>query len=186
MAYKKNLLFTYPLLKYQTVAIKPLSATFLFSFQFPPCWKDKMPTGSTRALAEGLHSLPWFVMIFCWLIVAYVTYYRVFHPLSKYPGPFLASFSNLWKVYHLWGLHLPERLVQAHEKYGSVVRVGPSDLSFQSGDAIAPIYKVGRAMKKTKFYDGFTAFKPNLFGTQDEEVYCLFPALVSHRQAFPI
>lgn len=66
---------------------------------------------------------------------------------------------------------MPETLRQAHEKYGDVVRVGPNDLSFKSGEAVSTIYKAGRSLPKTGFYDGFTAFNPNLFGTKDEEVY---------------
>lgn len=60
-----------------------------------------------------------------------------------------------------------------HEKYGDVVRVGPNDLSFNTGEAVSAIYKAGRSLPKTGFYDGFTAFNPNLFGTKDEEVYLL-------------
>lgn len=121
---------------------------------------------------------PPIIILFC-LSSSYIGYYYLFHPLAKYPGPFLASFSNLWKLYHLWSLHLPERLVELHETYGPIVRVGPNDLSFQSGDAVAPIYKAGRALKKTKFYDGFTTFNPNLFGTQNEEVFYYFPDCLS-------
>lgn len=100
----------------------------------------------------------------------YVAYYRLFHTLSSFPGPFLASLTNVWKAYHLWTLHLPEKLLELHEKYGEVVRVGPNDLSIRTKSSSGLIYKSGRLMPKTKFYDGFTAFNPNLFGTQDEEV----------------
>lgn len=104
------------------------------------------------------------------LAVLYVFYYRNIHPLSKYPGPFLASFTNLWKVRQLWSLHLPDTLIALHEKHGDVVRIGPNQLSFRQGDAVPKIYKAGRTLAKTPFYDGFTSFNPNLFGTQDEEV----------------
>lgn len=103
-------------------------------------------------------------------LVLYSIYYRWFHPLAGYPGPFLASVTNLWKVYQLSTLHLPETLERAHDKYGDVVRVGPNDLSFRTSSAYNVIYKGGRALPKTKFYDAFTAFRPNLFGTQDEDV----------------
>ena len=48
--------------------------------------------------------------------------------------------------------------------------IGPNDLDFQDADAVAAIYKSGRIMPKSSFYDGFTAFKANVFGTRDEAV----------------
>ncbi|KAF4782143.1 benzoate 4-monooxygenase cytochrome p450 [Colletotrichum scovillei] len=104
------------------------------------------------------------------LIGLYTFYYRKIHPLARFPGPFLASVTNFWRLRELWNLHLPETLVVLHEKYGDVVRIGPNMLSFRQGSAVPRIYKAGRALAKTAFYDGFTSFNPNLFGTRDEEV----------------
>jgi len=106
------------------------------------------------------------------LLFLHVIYYRYLHPLSRYPGPFFASFTNLWKVQKLWSLRMPQTLVQLHELHGDIVRIGPDQLSFRQGGAVARIYKAGRQLPKTKFYDGFTSFNPNLFGTQNEEVRC--------------
>ena len=119
--------------------------------------------GTVTYLCTGI------LLIFC----VYVVYYRYFHPLAGYPGPTFASFTNLWKVYQLWTLRMPETLSQLHETYGEVVRVGPNDLSFSTAEAVASIYKAGRSLPKTRFYNGFTTFNPNLFGTQDEEVRIL-------------
>ena len=99
-----------------------------------------------------------------------LTYNRFFHPLRGFPGPFWAAQTDAWRAYHLCTKRLPDTLEAVHARYGPVVRVGPNDLSFQSVAAIAPIYKSGRRLIKSSFYDGFTAFIPNLFGTQDEEV----------------
>jgi hypothetical protein len=33
------------------------------------------------------------------LLAGYITYYRHIHPLRRYPGPFIASFSNAWKLW---------------------------------------------------------------------------------------
>jgi benzoate 4-monooxygenase len=119
----------------------------------------------------GNLSWPTTVSVLSLLLAAcYIVYHRFFHPLAGYPGPFWASITNLWKVYHLWTLHLPETLAALHDHYGEVVRVGPNDLSFRTDSATSLIYKGGRLLPKTKFYDGFTAFNPNLFGTQDEDV----------------
>lgn len=118
----------------------------------------------------GFLMLPYYSAGVFLVLAIYIVYYRYFHPLSKYPGPFLASFSNLWKAYHLYKLRMPEDLQQLHGVYGDVVRVGPNDLSFSSPQAVGPIYKAGRSLPKTGFYDGFTTFNPNLFGTTDEKV----------------
>ncbi|OAL45725.1 cytochrome P450 [Pyrenochaeta sp. DS3sAY3a] len=121
-----------------------------------------------------------FLVLSIVLIGIYVVYYRYFHPLSKFPGPFLASFTNVWKAYHLSTLRMPETITKLHEEYGSVVRVGPNDLSFNSGSAVTSIYKAGRSLPKTSFYNGFTAFNPNLFGTQDDELHALRRRQMSH------
>ncbi|KAF4339548.1 cytochrome P450 monooxygenase [Fusarium beomiforme] len=115
------------------------------------------------------------------VVLLYFLYYCYLHPLSRYPGPPLAAVTNLWKTYHLWTLGLPHTLVRLHEKYGDIVRVGPNDLSFRTSDAVNTIYKAGRQLQKTSFYDGFTAFNPNIFGTQDEEFHS-----VRRRQMSPV
>lgn len=102
--------------------------------------------------------------------LGYFLHLIAFDPLRKYPGPLLARLSNLWRVYHFWRADLPIKLFELHRKYGPVVRVGPNDLDFDSAAAIKSIYKAGKSMPKTDFYQGFTAIQPNLFGTQDEAV----------------
>lgn len=95
---------------------------------------------------------------------------RFLHPLSKYPGPLLASLTNTFKAYYVYNMRLHEKLLELHMQYGPVVRVGPNHLHLWQAEAIAPIYKGGRSMGKTEFYDAFTAFNPNLFGGTNEDV----------------
>ncbi|KAI1472600.1 putative cytochrome P450 [Daldinia caldariorum] len=118
--------------------------------------------------------------VLLFFVTAYVIYQRFFHPLANYPGPFLASLTNGWKGYYIYKLSLHEQLLKAHIEYGPVVRVGPKDLHLWNADAIAPIYKSGRKMAKTEFYDGFTAFRPNLFGGRDEDIHSLRRRQLSH------
>ncbi|KAL4878787.1 cytochrome P450 [Aspergillus karnatakaensis] len=105
---------------------------------------------------------------------------RLLHPLSKYPGPLLASLSNTYKAYYTYKLTIHEQLLHLHNKYGPVVRIGPNHLHTWEGEAIAPIYKGGRSMGKSEFYDAFTAFNPNLFGGRDEDVHALRRRQLSH------
>ena len=104
------------------------------------------------------------------LLLSYLIYMRDLHPLAKYPGPLLASLTNGWKAYYVYKLFFHERLIELHQRHGPVVRVGPNHLHFWDGNAIATIYKGGRSMGKSEFYDAFTAFNPNLFGTTNDDV----------------
>jgi len=111
-----------------------------------------------------------FVAVFLVFFIGYIVYQRYFHPLARFPGPFLGSVTNFLKVYHLYTGNMPQIMLDLHQKYGPVVRIGPNDLDFIEADAVAPIFKSGRHMPKAPFYDGFTAFHPNVFGTRDEAV----------------
>ncbi|CAG7921798.1 unnamed protein product [Penicillium olsonii] len=114
------------------------------------------------------------------IFVSYVFYMRYLHSLSKFPGPLLASLTNTYKAYYVYNLTLHEKLLELHTRYGPVVRIGPNHLHTWEGEAIAPIYKRGRNMGKTDFYNAFTAFNPNLFGGTDEGIHSLRRRQLSH------
>ena len=103
--------------------------------------------------------------------LSYVIYQRYFHPLAKYPGPFLASLTDLWQVRQFMTLKQPYNLTDLHERYGPIVRYGPDKLSITDEDAIKTIYQSGaRYTPKTEFYDAYGAAHPNVFGMRDENV----------------
>jgi hypothetical protein len=52
-----------------------------------------------------------------WII--WTVYSRFFHPLSKYPGPFLASLSRAWIVFQVAGAHAEKTQRELHAKYGT-------------------------------------------------------------------
>lgn len=115
-----------------------------------------------------------FSLIFLAYVFGYVIYQRFLHPLAGYPGPFLASLTDLWQVRQFLTLKQPYHLTELHEKYGPFVRYGPDKLSITAEEAIAPIYqKGGRSMPKTEFYDAYGAAHPNVFGMRDEAVSSL-------------
>ena len=90
---------------------------------------------------------------------------------ARYPGPFLASLTDLWQVSEFLSLKQPYNLTDLHEKYGQFVRYGPDKLSTTAEDAIAVVYqKGGKTMPKTEFYDAYGAAEPNVFGMRDESV----------------
>ena len=89
-----------------------------------------------------------FTIILClWLTIS-IAYYRCFHQLSRFPGPFLASFTNLWKVYHVYVGDLEHVLLSVHRKHGKIVRIGPNHLDFSDASAVKSIYGSGRAFPK--------------------------------------
>jgi hypothetical protein len=102
--------------------------------------------------------------------LAYIAYQLFLHPLAKYPGSPLAALTNLWKAYRSYSRTLHDELLRLHGRLGPIIRIGPNNLHFWDAWAIAPLCKTGRSMGKTEFYDAFTAFNPNLFGTRNEAV----------------
>ena len=75
-------------------------------------------------------------------------YYRFWHSLSRFPGPFVASLTNLWKVYHIYRGDFEYVLLDAHRKYGKIVRIGPNHLDISDVSAVKGIYGTGRDFPK--------------------------------------
>ncbi|KAH8827462.1 cytochrome P450 [Flagelloscypha sp. PMI_526] len=75
------------------------------------------------------------------LLIGSIILYRINprHPLATYPGPFLASITNLWMVYHVAGGRRLALLRALHEKYGTHVRIGPNMLDIVDVDAVTQL-----------------------------------------------
>jgi cytochrome P450 len=92
--------------------------------------------------------------------MAYITYWVIsylWHPLYKFPGPFLASFSSIPHCFSLIGGRQPYDRLALHEKYGPVVRTSPNELSFSSSQSWKDIYgsRTGhQVFRKSPFYEG--------------------------------
>lgn len=52
------------------------------------------------------------------LIVGKAAHLVFFHPLAKYPGPWIARFSNAYAAYHGWKGDIHLDMWRCHQKYG--------------------------------------------------------------------
>ena len=104
---------------------------------------------------------PWalFVVAIGVAILRFIT-----DPLGPIPGPLLYRLSK-WRLalddYRACRTH---RIHQLHNRYGPVVRIGPSEVSFTSLTALRKIYGAGSGFERTRFYRMFDVYgRQNLF-----------------------
>lgn len=105
--------------------------------------------------------------------VAWIIYARTFHPLSSVPGPFFASISRLWVMYHHMRGGFVEYQRSLHKRYGPLVRLGPNEVACASPDEIKKIYPTSKPLTKTDFYPvwrapGMSKY-PDVFSETDEK-----------------
>ena len=86
------------------------------------------------------------------LLVLYELYGAFFGAITRFPGPFFAKFTNMWRVINVWGGRHHETLRQLHRSHGSVVRVGPNLLSLSDPRWVKTIYSTKGEFKKTTAY----------------------------------
>lgn len=77
------------------------------------------------------------------ITVTSLIYNLYFHPLSKFPGPFLARTSRAFFIRSTWNGTLHFDVKELHDRYGSVVRIAPDELSFIDPAAWKDIYGHG-------------------------------------------
>lgn len=70
--------------------------------------------------------------------------------LRQIPGPFLASFSNLWKLNAVWHQNMHRENLRVHEDYGDIVRIGPNHVSLADPQSMRTIYGVTNVFPKVK------------------------------------
>ncbi|KAF2001284.1 cytochrome P450 [Amniculicola lignicola CBS 123094] len=97
------------------------------------------------------------VLILVFTLVVRKLYIVLTHPLRKFPGPFLASISDIPTSYSALRGRKQLDAVALHEKYGPVVRVAPNELSFNTAQSWRDIYSFRPGhdtFTKSEFYSG--------------------------------
>ncbi|KAI1106570.1 cytochrome P450 [Jackrogersella minutella] len=86
------------------------------------------------------------------VILAWVIKNRYHNGLNSYPGPFLASLTDWWRLWDVFGQRPDITHRNLHAKYGDVVRLGPNTLSFANPKALKSIYGLNKGFVKSDFY----------------------------------
>src|ERR1700712_879792 len=84
--------------------------------------------------------------------LAGVLIYRLFFaPLSKIPGPKFTAVTQLWLMYHEFKGDRTVQIDNLHSQYGPVVRVSPSEVSFNDQESLKQIYGIKSTFSKSSF-----------------------------------
>ena len=100
-------------------------------------------------------------------------------PLKSFPGPWQASFTNIWRFLETWQGRCELTHLDLHRKLGSAVRIGPNILSLSDPQLINQVYTARNPWMKSDQYnvndvviDGVRV--KNLFSHQDEKWHSQF------------
>lgn len=107
------------------------------------------------------------------IVSAFLLHQRFQKGLSRYPGPFLASMTDLWHVYDAVRDYQRSAWLRWHDTYGDVVRIAPNKLSFADPKVIPDILGPGKDFRKSGYYfvSAATAHGravPSMFSTLDK------------------
>ncbi|QSZ30214.1 hypothetical protein DSL72_004736 [Monilinia vaccinii-corymbosi] len=122
-----------------------------------------------------------FMLLLCLIIVPFlnqVVYYRFFHPLRQYPGPFWGTVTRLWYTYQSYNqteLTVYENLFK--ESKAPVLRISPTTLLVKSAFALPLIYH--RASVKSRFYTSSAAASTPIFNLLDHQAHACRRRLVA-------
>ncbi|PLB49343.1 putative cytochrome P450 oxidoreductase [Aspergillus steynii IBT 23096] len=108
-------------------------------------------------------------------VVVYL--FRTWWSLRHIPGPFLASITNLQRV---WWVKTKKAYLHhqaVHAKYGDIVRTGPNMVSIANPEAIPTVYPIRPGFTKGDFYLALRPYSeergtvPLVFNIQDEAAH---------------
>lgn len=94
-------------------------------------------------------SLPnFFIHIITAFVVFILLKARYRRALREIPGPTLAKYTRLWKLYSVWKGNHHETEIALHRKYGNLVRIGPNHISIADISAVPIIYGLNNGFTK--------------------------------------
>jgi hypothetical protein len=112
-----------------------------------------------------------------------IIYYRFFHPLRHFPGPFWASVTRLWIAYHNILGDECETELALHKKYGPVLRITPTLLLVSDATKLPEVYS-RQANKSSHYITGSFGEQESLFNMKEHKVHAHFRKIAAGPYAF--
>ncbi|KAI4151306.1 MAG: hypothetical protein L6R39_002062 [Caloplaca ligustica] len=132
---------------------------------------------STPAVIEQLHqisALPTpkavYVIGACSVLAFVIQTLTGYFKLQAFKGPWLASFSKLWMMKHVYDGDMHVAVAGACEKYGPLARIGLNDLVTNDADLLRRMSAVKSPYTKSEWYSGtqFDRSMNHVFSERDE------------------
>ncbi|KAJ7035263.1 cytochrome P450 [Mycena alexandri] len=95
------------------------------------------------------------LLLACCCVYLIVWYLLDPQGLRRYPGPLFAKFTHGWLLWVGITRRRSEIIREVHRKYGPIVRISPTQLSFSQPAAYSQIYSFNNKVTKSSFYDSF-------------------------------
>ncbi|KAK4173399.1 cytochrome P450 [Triangularia setosa] len=116
------------------------------------------------------------------ILFSYIVLAHLLSPLRSLPGPFLARYTNFYRLYHTTRGSFHLHIARLHKTYGPVVRIGPNTVDIDYPELVKVVFgtttKQKAEWKKTEFYlSSSTRVKEtgeimyNLFSQIDPELH---------------
>lgn len=108
------------------------------------------------------------------LVIYHITW--TYASLRDVPGPFLAKFTDLWRLLVVWRRDSHDTYLRLHKQYGDLLRIGPNCVSICKPDVISTIYGIQKGYIKSDFYAVWQNMisgkrSPSLVFTTDEQAH---------------
>ncbi|KAE8349189.1 cytochrome P450 [Aspergillus coremiiformis] len=116
-------------------------------------------------------------------LVYQIVYYRFFHPLSVFPGPFWGSVTRLWIAWHSLRETEVATVHAFTKRYGPVIRITPTLLLVSDPTKLPEIYH--RHADKTGHYiTGSFGETESLFNIRSHKTHAAFRKLIAGPYSF--
>jgi cytochrome P450 len=112
-----------------------------------------------------------------------IIYYRLFHPLRHFPGPFWASVTRLWIAYHNVQRDECEVELALHQKHGSVLRITPTLLLVSDATKLPEVYN-RQANKSDHYVTGSFGEQESLFNMKEHRFHAHYRKIAAGPYAF--
>lgn len=104
-----------------------------------------------------------------------------FLKLRGVPGPKIYALTKWRLAYDDWKGARTREIHKLHQKYGPVVRISPTEISFNSLTALKTIYGAGSGFERTSFYSMFDVYgRQNLFTFESTKAHGERKRLLNH------
>lgn len=101
-------------------------------------------------------------------------------PLRQIPGPFLAKVTPYWLIFTDLAGHRTTALHGLHQRYGSMIRIGPNEVSYSNQDIIKEIYSQQTVFLKAPVYDTMVVPPGGIFSFRNKKQHSQRRRLLSH------